>query len=590
MKKHKRIQELDSLRGLAAISVILFHYTFRYKEKINSEFDAWFTFEFGEYGVQFFFIISGFVIFLTSRYVKNTFEFAFRRFVRLFPTYWTCLIISFIGLQSFGVEQLKVSNIDFLVNFTMVHKLLGFESVDGAYWSLVPELFFYFFIAVLLITKSFKYLNVISFLWLLGIALNYFTQLPVVVEWALILNFGMFFVAGMHFFKIYSKEASLINYVIIALSYFVCIMYYPDTRGVITMTLLYVLFFLFVFGHLKFLAVKPLIYLGKISYALYLIHQYLGYSIIDILNTQGFPSWSLLIIPLIFSLTMAWFITEYIEAPILKFLKQWYRSKQKIALKLATVRNLILLFFGFNLLSSCSNSNCMMNESLTINQEKKYKVIIIAGQSNAVGSGDLCSIESFSFPENVVYKNYGFHRSFLGTFYKDDELFGSELSLATNLAHHPENFIIFKYAFGSTALEEWLNDNGKLKDLKNIMDSNLGAIDYETIAFVWMLGETDSRNRDLDQNYSDQLNQLHKTLKREFPPTMPMIIAKSSLEAVNSTLVQEAQSELALKEEEVFLIETNDLGLNEDHVHYSTDGQLELGERIYNILLKSGTL
>jgi len=356
----------------------------------------------------------------------------------------------------------------------------------------------------------------------------------------------MFFVAGMHFFKIYSKEASLINYVIIALSYFVCIMYYPDTRGVITMTLLYVLFFLFVFGHLKFLAVKPLIYLGKISYALYLIHQYLGYSIIDILNTQGFPSWSLLIIPLIFSLTMAWFITEYIEAPILKFLKQWYRSKQKIALKLATVRNLILFFFGFNLLSSCSNSNCMMNESLTINQEKKYKVIIIAGQSNAVGSGDLCSIESFSFPENVVYKNYGFHRSFLGTFYKDDELFGSELSLATNLAHHPENFIIFKYAFGSTALEEWLNDNGK--------------------------------------------HQLHKTLKREFPPTMPMIIAKSSLEAVNSTLVQEAQSELALKEKEVFLIETNDLGLNEDHVHYSTDGQLELGERIYNILLKSGTL
>jgi len=64
-KTSSRILELDSLRGLAIIAVMLYHYTSRYVRLYGFHNTPPFEFWYGRLGVEFFFIISGFVIFMT---------------------------------------------------------------------------------------------------------------------------------------------------------------------------------------------------------------------------------------------------------------------------------------------------------------------------------------------------------------------------------------------------------------------------------------------------------------------------------------------------------------------------------------------
>ena len=48
----------------------------------------------------------------------------------------------------------------------MVPKIFGFKAVDGVYWTLMVELFFYLLIFILLFTKKIKDINKLSFLYL----------------------------------------------------------------------------------------------------------------------------------------------------------------------------------------------------------------------------------------------------------------------------------------------------------------------------------------------------------------------------------------------------------------------------------------
>ena len=63
-----RLQELDALRGIAALMVVLFHFTMGRQE-------ANLGFKLGTTGVDLFFIISGFVIFMSLSKVKNSKDF-----------------------------------------------------------------------------------------------------------------------------------------------------------------------------------------------------------------------------------------------------------------------------------------------------------------------------------------------------------------------------------------------------------------------------------------------------------------------------------------------------------------------------------
>ena len=95
--QNKRLEILDVARFLAAISVVFYHYLYRgwtSGEFIDIDFGQYEgLFKYGYLGVQFFFLISGFVICMSSE-GKTTKEFLWGRVIRLYPAYWVCLLIT----------------------------------------------------------------------------------------------------------------------------------------------------------------------------------------------------------------------------------------------------------------------------------------------------------------------------------------------------------------------------------------------------------------------------------------------------------------------------------------------------------------
>ncbi|MET1179921.1 acyltransferase family protein [Peribacillus simplex] len=57
-----------------------------------------------------FFIISGFVIFMTITNTKNVSEFAKKRYIRLYPAYISSVVITFLMVTLYGLEGRGVSS------------------------------------------------------------------------------------------------------------------------------------------------------------------------------------------------------------------------------------------------------------------------------------------------------------------------------------------------------------------------------------------------------------------------------------------------------------------------------------------------
>src|SRR5258705_2181071 len=101
-----RLRSLDSLRGVAAILVVLHHWVFifwgdhlpyRHPQDIRQvATDAWFHFcTFGPAAVQVFFALSGFVLTLALMRDEDTYAvFILKRVIRIYPPYLAPVLFS----------------------------------------------------------------------------------------------------------------------------------------------------------------------------------------------------------------------------------------------------------------------------------------------------------------------------------------------------------------------------------------------------------------------------------------------------------------------------------------------------------------
>jgi peptidoglycan/LPS O-acetylase OafA/YrhL len=94
--------------------------------------------------------------------------------------------------------------------------------------------------------------------------------------------------------------------------------------------ILFATFALGVTGKLHF-AVSPVtLWLGWISYSLYLLHRNLGYSTIMRLHEIGLPVWLLFSLTLAGAFILATAITSVVERPAQRALRQWYVTRTRV--------------------------------------------------------------------------------------------------------------------------------------------------------------------------------------------------------------------------------------------------------------------
>lgn len=322
-QKGNRILELDALRGIAALSVFFYHASIYYKDSIYFS-----LFRFGLTGVDLFFIISGFVIF-SSIQNKTRLQFLKSRFIRLFPTYWIAVSFTFILIcikyyQKGILTLLPVKQ--YIINLSMIQEFFKIENLDGPYWTLYIELFFYFLVFIFInkekmLFTSISFIIVITVLsrvnWInIPSPINTLSTTPISAHAPL-------FLIGMLFYKLHQTK-SLLIFIPIVLVFFSQVLIYRahytwikntdiNFSEHITLLLLYLaVFVMFVFDKLKFIRNTKLIILGEISYALYLIHQYLTTEIIEfyLVNKHHF---SLGITIFLIALPIVLFISFYVS-------------------------------------------------------------------------------------------------------------------------------------------------------------------------------------------------------------------------------------------------------------------------------------
>ncbi len=330
--QQQRIQELDALRGFAVLMVAAFHYYARYDQIYKHSFEHADWFYAGRMGVQLFFIISGFVNFMTVEQVKGAGDFLYRRFTRLYPTYWICLIITFGLVSWWGLAGREVSANVALWNLSMVHELWGLQHVDGVYWSLLPELLFYALMALLLLIRQHQKIWLISSLWTLLIwgqlQYDWFGPAPAKL---LNLHYGLFFIAGIHFYHLFKRRRHFAHHLFILLALLLSFRLYNDSTDRLWLFSFFLIFYLTIYGQMRWIKWRPLLWLGQISYAFYLLHQNIGYLILNELKSAwGATAWWMVFIPLPLVLLLAHLVTVYLERPIIKKLRSLFRRESRL--------------------------------------------------------------------------------------------------------------------------------------------------------------------------------------------------------------------------------------------------------------------
>ena len=150
-----RIKELDSLRGIAAISVVLAHITLSLPMEKN-------IFRLGVSGVDLFFLISGYVIYMTIEKMSNPVDFIIARIGRLYPAYWFVVVYTFLLFFcwcSLTRMPQKYSFIDLLGNLTMFQRYFSAKEIIAPAWTLLIEMLFYILIVLLFIYKLIKHVE-----------------------------------------------------------------------------------------------------------------------------------------------------------------------------------------------------------------------------------------------------------------------------------------------------------------------------------------------------------------------------------------------------------------------------------------------
>jgi peptidoglycan/LPS O-acetylase OafA/YrhL len=346
--RSERLPALDLLRFIAAAMVVLFHYTFRgaidgaYTTAAFPELDG--LTRYGYLGVNLFFIISGFVILLTvDAGGGRPAHFVASRISRLFPAFWVAVTLTFV-ITVVADAAFQVSFRDYLSNLGMFPSWLGSPYVDGVYWTLETELYFYLLVTgYLLFLRRRVRIEWLLVAWLLVILPLVPNELgPTRFRALTMADTGPFFVAGCIFYRVWREGWTPSRIGILLLSWLYALVI--TTKGTsnvetnfeaavsplvasLVVTMAFAVFIGFTLRPSLFrIGGRRASLLGALTYPLYLIHQNVGYLVINAAEPIG-GRWFALGVAIVTSLTIAYLIHRLVERPFNPRLRRWLEPR-----------------------------------------------------------------------------------------------------------------------------------------------------------------------------------------------------------------------------------------------------------------------
>ena len=355
----ERLIPLDSLRAIAILSVVFYHYFFFWTPASRGaplvaygDAFAGIPFVAVDYlGVNLFFVISGFVILLTLERTTNMREFFLGRAARLWPPLIIFGTVTMLIVTAFGPPELRVGWQEYSLSLLLLppqHAAMmtgasGWKWLDGAYWSLFVEVKFYVVIGLLYFAFPKRVVTAWLGFELLTILVGLQAHFVGGRRWDMLDGFLFepfvpYFSFGIASYAIFSgrRSASVLVLTGIAIAH-VCFTILTDSlrspltnydvwgQVVIGHIAIFGIFYLFAWRGINFklLSWAPLARVGRASYGIYLLHQNVGITILSL------PLLTAPLLGLVGACAVAFGIAvtailvfERLERPLLAYLRQ----------------------------------------------------------------------------------------------------------------------------------------------------------------------------------------------------------------------------------------------------------------------------
>jgi peptidoglycan/LPS O-acetylase OafA/YrhL len=277
VNRAKYVAGLALLRGLAALSVGLYHFTGAVLPKLRID-SVQAIFSNGWLGVDVFFVISGFVIpysLLGKRYSPQKFlPYIGKRIVRINPPAYLAMLL--VLAQWYLIDKVLTHKVNYIKDVTLAqigHNVFftvpfsEYKWVIGIFWTLAIEFQFYIFIG-LLFNLLFEKKSILTFV-LVFLALGLVQYLPFQSIENLFHFSALFALGGITLFKQQSRITNT-RYVVLLLLFtgvaYAEIGLYEAGIGFLTAVAIQYLSFENAFSR----------FLGNISYSFYLVHALVG--------------------------------------------------------------------------------------------------------------------------------------------------------------------------------------------------------------------------------------------------------------------------------------------------------------------------
>ena len=290
-----------------------------------------YTSQYGYLGVSLFFMISGFVIAYSAEGRTAT-AFGISRFTRLYPSFLVCMTITFVVLTFFPVAVFPISMKQYLANLLLYSKFLHQPMMDGVYWSIYYEAIFYGWVFLLLLFGVFqKWQHSIVLVWLIVSILNFVVLQSEFLKLIFVTDYAYFFIIGILVYRMRGGDFSFLTLGLLASSScFALYTAYVEAGLLIVsfatpystltaMAFLLSAMVVFIMAALYKGSVpmqQYFIFLGALTYPLYLLHQMIGYAFIGVFYGKV-PDQILLLMTVAFVLGLAFLVNRYFEKPFL---------------------------------------------------------------------------------------------------------------------------------------------------------------------------------------------------------------------------------------------------------------------------------
>ncbi len=283
--------------------------------------------KYGWFGVELFFVISGFVI-AWSAAGRTAVDFGVARAARLWPAFVACTTITFLVTYFFGAPRFGTSFLHWAANLTMLSPAFGQPFMDGSYWSIVLEIIFYGWMALFIAIGLFpRRVDEIVLGWLSIALINEALLHSKIIHYLFVTGYAGFFCAGILLAEIArGRRGWQAPFLIVVSTVIACgealsggrwtadhYSTFIDPRVMIGLTVL-TIGLVAVAVRIKHIPLpgKVLMAIGGFTYPLYLLHQHAGFIAFNRLG-QYIPAYILIPATIAVMIGIALAVARYIE-------------------------------------------------------------------------------------------------------------------------------------------------------------------------------------------------------------------------------------------------------------------------------------